>query len=127
MAKLVSNENSSPLLPHMKELCSKLANKSFLKSLRLEPVVAAAMLCISELLNCLGAQGVIYLQTFVKWLLNLMTKDQISRSLIVLNSLVVAVQKAIDNFAGFLNPHFQRLVVSSCLLSGKVFFYPRVI
>ena len=54
-------------------------------------------------------QGVLHLQTFVKWLLNLMTKEQM-RSLIVLNSLVVAVQKAIDNFAGFLNPHFHRLV-----------------
>ena len=57
MAKLVSNEPSSPLIAEMKDLCSKLASKSFLKSLKLEPVIAAAMLCISELLSCLGAQG----------------------------------------------------------------------
>ena len=62
------------------------------------------LICVSFLF-----QGVLHLQTFVKWLLNLMTKEQM-RSLIVLNSLVVAVQKAIDNFAGFLNPHFHRLV-----------------
>ena len=92
MAKLVSNEPSTPLIADLKDLCSKLANKSFLKSLRLEPVIASAMLCLSELLNCLGAQGVVYLQTFVKWLLNLMTKEQM-RSPVVLNSLVVAVQK----------------------------------
>ena len=117
MAKLASNTPSSPFLNTMKELCSALTNKSFLKSLKLEPVIAAAILCVSELLSCLGAQGVVHLQSFVKWLLNLMTKDQM-KSLIVLNSLVVAVQKAIDNFAGFLNPHFQRLVVASCQLTS---------
>ena len=104
------------LLNELKAVGSRLSNKTFLKSLKSEPVVASAMLCVSEVLCALGAQGVLFLSPFVKWFLKLLDREEILSPLI-LNSLTVTVQKSIDNFAGFLNPYIQRLVVGACRLT----------
>ena len=116
LAKL-SSDLSNPLSSALKELVPKLANPSFLDSPKPEPVVAAALLCITELLQSLGPQAVVFLAPFVKWLLTFMSEERL-QSLVIFNSTVVSLQKTLDSFAGFLSPFFQKMVVAACKLTA---------
>ena len=118
LAKVPNMATSSPSsLTQMKNLCSEMVKKSFFNSLKQGPVIAAALICLVELFTCLGAHAVAYIKPFMNWILdllsdNLTTIDGLSS--VVLNSLVVSVQRTIDNFGGFLNPYYPKLVTAAC-------------
>ena len=96
------------IVEKMKEVCPRISAKAVLDTFTEDPVIGAGILCLTEVLQCLGMQGVIHLKSFVSWLLDLMS-HKIVKSLVVLNSLVVAIQKVMDKFSGFLNPHYHQV------------------
>lgn len=109
----------SLMVQNLKTLCSKLATKDFLNSLDVGAVIAATLLCLTELFNILGPHAVVHVKPFIVWVLALMSrKDEKILNPVVLNSLVVAVQKCIDNFGGFLNPYYRKLVIAACQLTA---------
>ena len=106
-------------LPHIKELTSELVKKSFLNTLKQGPVIAAALICLVELFTCLGAHAVIYVKPFITWVLDLMSESKFKTlNSIVLNSLVVSVQRTMDNFGGFLNPFYPKLIIAACEITA---------
>ena len=114
---IAKNASNDQMVEKMKSICPRISAKPVLESFKEDPVIGAGILCITEVLQCLSMQGVVYLKSFVSWLLDLMS-HKIVKSLVVLNSLVVAIQKLMDKFSGFLNPHYHQLVVASCQLSA---------
>lgn len=113
---------STSQVEHLKVVCGQLAKKKFLKDIsHNSSVVAAALLCLTELFTAVGPHAVVYLTPYINWILDLMAsfhqddQDE-NNNPIVLNSIVVAVQRAMDNFGGFLNPHFGKLVMAACKL-----------
>ena len=106
-------------LPHIKELTSEIVKKSFLNTLKQGPVIAAALICLVELFTCLGAHAVIYVKPFITWVLDLMSESKFKTlNSIVLNSLVVSVQRTMDNFGGFLNPFYPKLIIAACEITA---------
>ena len=118
LAKVPNMATSSPSsMSQMKNLCSEMVKKSFFNSLRQGPVIAAALICLVELFTCLGAHAVAYIKPFMNWVLDLLSENLTTTdglSSVVLNSLVVSVQRTIDNFGGFLNPFYPKLVTAAC-------------
>ena len=112
-ALTANNQDSEKMM----EVCTRISAQTVLESFKQDPVIGAGILCITHVLECLGMKAVIHLKSFVSWLLNLMDR-QVVKSIIVLNSLVVSMQKIMDRFAGFLNPYYQRIIVASCQLSA---------
>ena len=116
LAKTLNPDNQD-CAEKMMEVCTRISTQAVLESFTQDPVIGAGILCITHVLECLGMQAVVHLKSFVSWLLNIMDR-QVVKSIIVLNSLVVSMQKLMDRFAGFLNPYYQRIVVASCQLSA---------
>ena len=102
----------------MMEVCARISAQSVLESFQEEPVMGAGILCLTHLLECLGMQAVVHLKSVVPWLLSLMDRVQVMKSMIVLNSLVVSMQRLMDKFAGFLNPYYPDIVVAAAQLSA---------
>jgi hypothetical protein len=101
------------------DACQEMSSKSFLRGLDANAtVVAAAMLCLTEIFQSIGPHAVASLPPFVNWLLAKISADSDEElSSILLNSLILAVQKLMENFSGFLNPYFKKFVVSACRLA----------
>jgi len=103
-----------------KSAASELAKKSFLKELESSPVIAATLLCLTDMFQAIGPHAVLALQPFAQFLLDLMNRDQvrIQDNPVVLSSIVYAVKTCMENFGGFLNPYYGRLVTATCRLSS---------
>ena len=128
---------NSKYLHDLKEVCKELSTKAFLKS-RLdkecdESVIAALLLCLTDTFSCIGPHAVALLPSFVDWLLEIMSgmsqtsnvthkdNDAIKIRLdssVVLSGLILAIQKCMENFGGFLNPYYGRFITASCKLTS---------
>ena len=119
-AKISTHQSSdNTIMEHMQKLAKNIVKKSFFNSLKQGPVIASALLCIVELFNCLGAHAVIHVKPFITWVLDLVSEQKINElNTVVLNSLVVSVQRTMDNFGGFLNPFYPRLVIATCEMTA---------
>ena len=85
------------VVKEMKNVCSRLSAQAVLDSFKEEPVVGAGIICLSEILQCLGMHGVGHLKVIVPWILDLMRGTMI-RNLVILNSLIVSIQKLMQKF-----------------------------
>ena len=114
-----TDDDNTIILQHMQKLAKSIVKKTFFNSLKQGPVIASALLCIVELFNCLGAHAVIHVKPFITWILDLVSEQKINElNPVVLNSLVVSVQRTMDNFGGFLNPFYPRLVIATCEMTA---------
>ena len=119
LAKISHLSSTDAILQHMQNLAKSIVKKSFFNSLKQGPVIASALLCIVELFNCLGAHAVVHVKPFITWVLDLVSEQKIDElNSVVLNSLVVSVQRTMDNFGGFLNPFYPRLVIATCEMTA---------
>ena len=136
-AKASLLSDNSNYLPDLKEVCKTLSNKSFLKAsldkAGDDSVTAALLLCLTDTFSSIGPHAVSMLPSFVDWLLEIMSgmsqgsnishKDTISKRTkidnpVVLSGLILAIQKCMENFGGFLNPYYGRFVTASCRLTS---------
>jgi hypothetical protein len=96
-------------------------NPKFLDTLSSPGVLGAAILTLTDILLTAGVQGVQHLDSVVKWLLASF-KSINSRKLeekyekVVYTSLLLATQKIIEKFGGFLNPYLDGIVLVACRL-----------
>ena len=119
LAKKFSSVDNDVVMDGAQKLAQKLTDKKFLEHLENMSVKAATMLCLSDLYIALGPRAVVHLNVFLTWVLDMMASKErlgLNETPIVLNTVVVSIQKAIDNFGGFLNPFYQKLVVAVCHL-----------
>ena len=135
-ARATHGIDSSMHLQELKEVCKTLSKKTFLKESLEEngddSVVAAILLCLTETFSCIGPHAVVMLPSFIDWVLEIMScmsyvsqtenentnKSKIKvDSSVVLSSVILAIQKCMDNFGGFLNPYYGRFVTASCRLT----------
>lgn len=105
------------------DVCVDLSKKEFLRRLENPGVIASTLLCLTELVQVIGPHAVGSLPSLVEWILYLMNDGggnlgNISNHVLLLNSVILALQKVMEHFSGFLNPYLKRLVVSSCKLSA---------
>ena len=102
-------------------VCQTMSRKSFLRSLDGDSIAAAAMLCLTEVFASIGPHAVAFLPPFVAWLLDKISvgedDDAAAMSPILMNSVILSVQKLMENFSGFLNPYFKKFVIGTCRLS----------
>ncbi len=69
------------------------------------------MLCVSEAFHALGPHAVSLLAPFANWLLDLLLQaqdkdDQLLKTQVLLSSVILAIQKLMEDFSGFLNPYY---------------------
>ena len=101
-----------------KAACVGLSKKSFLKELDNASVMAAALLCLTDMFQAIGPHAVVCLQPFAQWVLDLMGQERIIQdNPVVLSSIIYTVKTCMENFGGFLNPFYGRLVTATCRLS----------
>ena len=68
----------------------------------------------------IGPHAVAFLPPFVAWLLDKISVsednggDAGTMSPILMNSVILSVQKLMENFSGFLNPYFKKFVIGTC-------------
>jgi len=123
-------------IKELKESCQILSKKGFLKTSLEdgdESVVAAILLCLTEMFSCIGPHAVVMLPSFVDWVLEIMSyMSQASKSgnkvenvhkiridsSVLLSGTILAIQKCMENFGGFLNPYYSRFVIASCQLTS---------
>ena len=71
----------------------------------------------------IGPHAVAFLPPFVAWLLDKISvggseeDEAATMSPILMNSVILSVQKLMENFSGFLNPYFKKFVIGTCRLS----------
>ena len=103
-----------------KEASAGLARKSSLKEIGQDnpTVTAATLLCLTDMFQAVGPHAVVSLQPFTQFLIELMSSDGVVRSNpVLLSSIVYTVKTCMENFGGFLNPFYGKLVTSACKLS----------
>ena len=101
-----------------KTACEKLSKKSHLKELDNPTVMAATLLCLTDMFAAIGPHAVVSLQPFAQFLVDLMSRGHLAGSNpVLLSSIVYTVKTCMENFGGFLNPFYSKLVVSACKLS----------
>ena len=135
-ARATQNLQNSNHIMGLIEVSKMLSKKTFLKSI-LEAegdgsVVASILLCLTETLSCIGPHAVVMLPSFIDWILEIMLcigKSSVSSnkeskvqpmkldSSVVLSSIILAIQKCMENFGGFLNPYYGRFVNATCQLT----------
>ncbi|TRY68333.1 hypothetical protein TCAL_03802 [Tigriopus californicus] len=102
----------------LQKVASILSKASFFKTLPSANVKASTLLCLSEIFMSIGPLAVAHLMPFVVWILELMADvETIQMNPILFNSIILAIQKLMENFSGFLNPHFKSFIVATCSLS----------
>lgn len=113
-AKAVGSDHGESL----QKVASILSKASFFKTLPSANVKASTLLCLSEIFMSIGPLAVAHLMPFVVWILELMRDvETIQSNPILFNSIILAIQKLMENFSGFLNPHFKNFIVATCSLS----------
>jgi hypothetical protein len=135
-ARATHSMDNSMYVEELKECCQLLSKKGFLKTsleeVGDESVVAAILLCLTEMFSCIGPHAVVLLPPYVDWVLEIMSymsqasnsnhknedmpKIRIDSS-VLLSGTILAIQKCMENFGGFLNPYYSRFVTSSCRLT----------
>ncbi|CAB4054585.1 UTP10 [Lepeophtheirus salmonis] len=75
---------------------------------------ASTLLCVIEILISIGPKAVPLLSGFMNWILKLLAIG--SNEAVVLNSTILATQKVVEAFGGFLNPFYCKLIIATCSL-----------
>ena len=68
----------------------------------------------------MGPHAVSSLPPYVKWILELLSEEkseEVASNSILLNSLILSIQKLMETFGGFLNPYYKDFVISTCSLN----------
>eukprot|EP00095_Tigriopus_kingsejongensis_P008024 maker-scaffold1494_size38455-snap-gene-0.15 protein:Tk08024 transcript:maker-scaffold1494_size38455-snap-gene-0.15-mRNA-1 annotation:"hypothetical protein DAPPUDRAFT_192569" len=113
-AKAVGNRHG----PSLQEVAELMCKKSFFKSLPNSNVRSSTLLCLSEIFMSIGPLAVAHLTPVVVWILEIMNDvESLQSSPILFNSVILAVQKLMEHFSGFLHPHFRNFIISTCSLS----------
>ncbi|XP_040574972.1 uncharacterized protein l(2)k09022 [Lepeophtheirus salmonis] len=93
----------------------KLCNKKYLSTLSGQHnLEASTLLCVIEILISIGPKAVPLLSGFMNWILKLLAIG--SNEAVVLNSTILATQKVVEAFGGFLNPFYCKLIIATCSL-----------
>jgi len=95
---------------------------AFLASIKSAAVLGAAVLAVADVLAASGVAGVSHLTGVVAWLITTLEgldqSDWQEKDLkLVYVSLLVGMQKVLENFGGFINPFLDKFILFSCNLA----------
>ena len=99
-------------MPHLQSLRNSM--NIFLVNLRNNLSIRPVLLI--QVFAAIGPHAVAFLPPFVAWLLDKISEDEESGAMspILMNSVILSVQKLMENFSGFLNPYFKKFVIATC-------------